>query len=115
MKNPISENISELIDKRNVLVKQKTTPEVTQSLEELDKNISEMEAFENREKIMKYFKSFSNNPESINLQEMWKICKKLWLKCENNLPTAKKNRKGKFVSNPGALKKLIAKEYKNRL
>ena len=74
-----------------------------------------MEALENREKVMKYFKSFSDNPESINMQEMWKINKKLWPKCENNLPTVKKNHRGKLVFNPGALRTLLAREYKDRL
>ena len=49
--------------------------------EEIDKlngNICEIEALENREKIMKNFKSFSDNPDKLNLQQMWKMNKKLW-------------------------------------
>ena len=46
---------------------------------------------------------------------MWKKHKKLWPKCGNNFPTAKKNHRGKLVSNPGAIKRLLAREYKDRL
>ena len=46
---------------------------------------------------------------------MWKLNKKIWPKCGNVLPAAKTNYKGKLVSNPGAIKKLLAREYKDRL
>ena len=46
---------------------------------------------------------------------MWKLNKKLWPKCGGVLPAAKKNHKGKLVSNPKAIKKLLAREYKDRL
>ena len=46
---------------------------------------------------------------------MWKLNKKLWPKCGVTLPTAKKNHRGKLVSNPGAIKKLLARAYKDRL
>ena len=36
-----------------------------------------VEAAENREQFLKYFKKFSNNPENVNLQEMWKVLKKI--------------------------------------
>ena len=104
-----------LIEERNRIsgnIDQKNTKE---KIEQLDIEISEIEALENRNKIIKNFKAYSDNPESVNLQQMWKQHKKLWPKCSNNLPTAKKNHKGKLVSNPGALKKLLAREYKDRL
>ena len=46
---------------------------------------------------------------------MWKTLKKLWPKCGNSLPTAKQNHKGKIIYGPNELKKLLAKEYKERL
>ena len=90
MINLLSQNISNMIDRRNNLKREVETPKVIKNIEVLDKCISEIEASENREKVMKYFKSYSDNPESINMQEMWKANKKLWPKCGNNLPTAKK-------------------------
>ena len=75
--------------------------------------ISEIEAEENRNKIMEHFKKFADDPENIN--QMWKTLKKLWPKCGPSLPTAKKNHQGKTVTGPGELKQLFAKEYKERL
>ena len=40
---------------------------------------------------------------------------KLWPKCDNSLPTAKKNHEGRIISAPNELKSLLAKEYKERL
>ena len=74
-----------------------------------------MEAEENRNTIIKHFKSLSDNPEKVNLQQVWKSLKKLWPKFGRILPTAKRNHKGKIVSGQSELKKLLAKEYKERL
>ena len=40
---------------------------------------------------------------------------KLWPKVESKLPAAKKDHKGKLISEPRALKNLLVKEYKERL
>ena len=69
----------------------------------------------NHEKIVKNFKSLSENPENINLQQMWKLCKKVWPKCGVTLPTAKRNQRGKIVSGPREIRKVLAREYKDRL
>ena len=61
---------------------------------------------------MKNFKSYSDNPEQINMSQMWKTLQKLWPKCVNSLPSAKKNHRGKVISGPRGLKKLLAKEYR---
>ena len=110
---PLNSEISRLIDERNNLMNAKS--DNVEQIDKLNENISEIEASENREKIMKNFKSFSDNPDKINIQQMWKLNKKLWPKCGNALPVAKKNHKGKLVSNPKAIKKLLAREYKDRL
>ena len=110
---PLNSELSRLIDERNKLMNAKSDNE--EEIDKLNGNICEIEALENREKIMKNFKSFSDNPDKLNLQQMWKMNKKLWPKCGNILPVAKKNHKGKLVSNPKAIKKLLAREYKDRL
>ena len=115
MLKPINPEISKLINEKNELLKKKDDLNAEKTIEEIDRSISEREALNNRDKIMKNFKSYSDNPETINMQEMWKKNKKLWPKCGNNLPTAKKNHKGKLVSNPGGIRKLLAREYKDRL
>ena len=78
-------------------------------LEEVTKRIGEIEAEENRSKIMTNFKEY------INVQKMWKILKRMWPKGGTSLPVAKKNFKGKIVTAPKDIKNLLAIEYKNRL
>ena len=77
--------------------------------------ISNLEAKLNYEKIIKNFKTFSDHPEKINLQQIWKTINKLWPKIENKLPSAKKNERGQIISDPEQLKKMLEKEYKERL
>ena len=55
-------------------------PENKAKLFEINKKIGEEEASENRNKIIKNFKTLSDNPENINLAQMWKLCKKIWPK-----------------------------------
>ena len=109
---PLKPEISNLINQRNILVNDKENQE---KIESLNKAISKLEAKENRDLIMENFKHYSDNPEQINLSQMWKTLKKLWPKCGNSMPSAKKNHRGKVISGPRGLKKLLAKEYKERL
>ena len=77
--------------------------------------IAEEEALENRKKIIKQFKYFSDNPEGIKMQKMWKVLKKICPKLKSILPSAKKNHRGKIVSSKSDIKNLLATEYRNRL
>ena len=77
--------------------------------------ISEIEALEVHNKIVKKFKQFSDNPEQMNMSQMWKIFKKMWPKNSGVLPVAKRNFKGKIVSSQNDLKNLLSREYKDRL
>ena len=104
--------ISELIDKRNKLSK---SEENVKELSKLDEEISNLEAEVNYQKIKNNFESLSQDPENVNISEIWKKMNKLWPKFGPTLPTAKKNHNGKVVSDPKELKKLLAKEYKDRL
>ena len=65
---PLKPEISRLIDQRNNLKKNFETPENKKKVEELDEVISEKEAEENRDYIVKNFKKYSDNPENVNLQ-----------------------------------------------
>ena len=109
---PIKPEMAKLINLRNSLTLKKENQKKVDNLNEI---ISNKEAEENRRIIMDNFKHYSDNPESINLMQMWKTVRKLWPKCGGTLPTAKKNHKGKIISGPSELKKLLAKEYKERL
>ena len=108
----ITRPILKLIDQRNLLLKKK---EDSKKVAEYNKEISEMEAEDNRNQIIENFKKFSENPENINLSQMQKTLKKLWPKCGPTLPTANKNHRWKIVTGPNELKKFSAKEYKQRL
>ena len=111
-KMKINKEVSDLIKKRNRL---KNINDIeTKEIELIDKRISEIEATENRNKILKNLKYYSDNPECINMSKMWKILKKIWPK-QSSQQVAKKNHKGKIISDSNKLKCLLSKEYKERL
>ena len=112
---PLNVKILALIDERNKIVQSVSDQKNTKKLKEIEERISDTEAAENYEVIMKNFKRFGDNPESINLQEIWKLLKSIGPKHNNILPIAKRNHKGVLVSCPKGIKKLLAKEYKQRL
>ena len=64
---------------------------------------------------MDNFKRFSEDPLNVNLHQVWKTMNKLWPKVGTTKPTAKKNYKGRIISEPNEIKKLLSKEYKERL
>ena len=109
---PIKASIAKLIDLRNSL---KNNSENKAKIYEIEEEIAKIEAEENRKVVIENFKALADNPEKVNLQEVWKLNSKLWPKNENCLPVAKINHKGKLVSAPRDIKKLLAEEYKNRL
>ena len=78
------------------MINQKDDPQNKDKIYAITEAIAEEEAKENHEKILKNFKSLSDNPENINLQQMWKLCKKVWPKRSVTLPTAKRNQRGKI-------------------
>ena len=43
------------------------------NLLEVERAISTLEAEENRTMIMKHFKQFNDDPENINLNDLWKV------------------------------------------
>ena len=109
---PITPVISNLINQRNKLSTSNTDGN---NIEALDEEISNLEAEENHKIIMEHFQMLSEDPEHVNIQEVWKTMGKLWPKVGVTLPAAKRNHDGKLVSEPTELKKLLAKEYKERL
>ena len=123
----INPHITSLVNKRNELlkkckflskcrgVKKEHKNDYVYRLKLLEETISNLEAEENRKKIMERFKKFSENPEKINLQEMWKILNQIIPKHKTSIPIAKKDHRGKFITDPLAIKALLAKEYKMRL
>ena len=105
--------LARLIDRRNEIMK--INNKGSEEVNNLDEAISMAEAEINRNEIMKHFQSFSDNPENINLGQVWKSMNKICPKFINAVPSAKKDHNGRIVSAPNDLKKLLAKEYKERL
>ena len=60
-------------------------------IEEVEKEIADLEAEENRNIIIKNFKKLSENPENVNLKEVWNILKKICPKFKTPVPIAKRN------------------------
>ena len=101
---PLKPEIAVLVDKRNSLIMDHKVTENKIEVEEIEKAISRIEAEESRELVMKNFKRFSDDPENIDLQEVWKVLKNISPKFQSSTPTAKLNHKGKFISNSNVLK-----------
>ena len=108
----LSKELTELITLRNKLVI-KNGPQ--EKVNVINKTIADLEAVENRNIIIRNFKTLSEDPEKVDQNKMWKTMRKIWPKFGSNLPTAKKNHNGKIVTDPQALKMLLAKEYTERL
>ena len=99
----INHHIKTLIGERNALLKKRKFVGKNQcnekelinkcdrELKVLEETISNFEAEETRKKIMERFKKFSDNPEKINLQEMWKTLKQIIPKHKTSIPIAKKD------------------------
>ena len=66
---PVSSEVSKLIKLRN------TPPKDSKVSAKTDEEVANEEAEINRNKIMKHFKSFSEDPGNINIQKMWKNTK----------------------------------------
>ena len=74
---PVKSSTSSLISERNRLT---NNVENKSKIDEINLAIATEEADKNRKIIVDNFKQFSENPEQINMQNMWKLNKKLWPK-----------------------------------
>ena len=108
----INASIKNLIDQRNILISNSGDKDL---IDKIDQDIADQESEENRKIIIENFQQISENPEKINMQQIWKLYAKLWPKTGTVLPTAKRNHRGKIISAPNEIKKVLAKEYKDRL
>ena len=102
-------------DQSNYKTRMEKHTKLRHMVDSIEHKIAKIEAKENRDKVIKNFKRFSEDPENINIQEMWKVLKSIGPKFKKTVPMAKKNYKGKIISNPHELRKLLAQEYKLRL
>ena len=76
----------------------------------IENEIATLQAEENRKLVLKKFKKFSENSESVNLQEIWKLLKSICPKFKNSVPMAKRDHQGNIITNQDEIKRLLAKE-----
>ena len=110
----VNKEMSILIDQRNELLRI-NDPKDSEKIKTIEKTIANLEASEKRDFIKKNFEKFGEDPEALNLQKMWKVLKKVSPKHGKAMPIAKRNHKGVLISSPREIKKLLGKEYKQRL
>ena len=73
---PLNVNISYLISRRNALYRNEYQ-ESKDKVQDINHNISCLEAEDNRNNLEKKFKYFSDNPENVNMSQMWKLFEKI--------------------------------------
>ena len=71
----------------------------------MEESIADIEAEENKNLVMKHSKQFSDNPESINVQEVQQLLKNVCPKYGAAKSIAKQNVKGKLETIPIEIKK----------
>ena len=80
---PLKGEMSKLINQRNILANNSGDFEKEKKLQVLNNEICNLEAEENRNKLVENFKQVSDNPENVNVAKMWKLLNKLWPKNSN--------------------------------
>ena len=85
----IPHEVLKLINRRNQLV-QNDDEKSKEEVKTLDEEISNTESEINRNKIMENFKSFSDNPENINLGQLWQTMKKFGQHVEPLFPVQRR-------------------------
>ena len=108
-------NYQNFKDEKMEIYRNKKHDEINTAIKIIENDLANREAEENRSIILNNFKKFNDNPEAVNMAQVWKTIKKIWQKHGNLLPTAKINHKGKLISGPSEIKTLLAKEFKERL
>ena len=106
------------IKERNILKKKQEDRTISAGEEVkliyLEKYISQTVAEEEKSKSYK-FKQFCSQNGSVNISEMWKLKNKLWPRHTESSNTGKINHQGKLITGPEDIKKLLAKEFSERL
>ena len=97
-------NASKLIDKKNLMKLNNV------GVEEVEKQIFDIIAEEKRNTILKQFEHFSNNPDNLNKNGMWKVLKNISNPGESSMQSAKFDHSHNLVSDPQEIKSLLSKE-----
>ena len=108
-----------LFDKRSKLKdKLKSSGEDNDVLEDLidvEKEITNEVAKDNRDKVMDSFKTLADTNGTININGIWSLKKKVFPKNTKPLPCAKKNVEGRIITSQTELKQLYMDTFIHRL
>ena len=110
-----------LLDKRRSLIqKMKLAQEsekedLQEELFKLEKQVADIVAETNRNKVVDNFKSLSQKDGNVNTNSMWSLKRKVFPKNKESLPFAKKDCDGKLVSSHKQLKELYLQTFVHRL
>ena len=113
--------IGKLLEERKGIIKKlKTVDEnekkdILEELVNIVKEVSDKTAEENRNIVVDNFSHLSSVDGTTNHMGVWKIKKKVFPKCRESLPFAKKNIHGKLVSTRQELKQLYLDTFTHRL
>ena len=81
----------------------------------LEKQLSDLVAEKNRDKVVRNFGSLAQNDGTANINGMWALKKKVFPKNPPNLPVAKKDVDGRLITSHAELKKLYLDTFVHRL
>ena len=86
-----------------------------EELNQLENQVSELVARDNRNKVIDNFQSISDRDGKLTNNNMWKIKRKVFPKNKETLPFAKKDCDGKLVTSHQQLKELYLNTFLHRL
>ena len=89
--------------------------ELNEKMKKIEAKIAELVAEENKDKVVKKFKTLSNNDELVNTNVMWNLKRKMFPKNKETLPFAKQDFIGKLISSQKNLKILYLDTFVHRL
>ena len=90
-------------------------PELEAELENIENQINDIIAEENRSKVLENFKNLSSPDGLVNTNGMWSIKRKIFPKNKETLPFAKQNFDGKLITSQENLKTLYLETFIHRL
>ena len=93
----------------------KNRERIAKLIEEKENEIKKHLEEENSKKVFENFSSFADTSGNCNTNGMWKMKKKMFQNKRNISILAKKNKKGKLITNPTELKNLYLKTFMDRL
>ena len=82
---------------------------------EIEKQIANLSAQENRKKVFDNFGELSNTDGTTNMNGIWGLKRKMFPKNSESLPISKRNSGGRLISSKKELMTLYLESFKNQL